>query len=742
LSARRAISYCRLCEAGCGVLVDVDASGAPVRISPDRDHPVTRGFLCTKGHALAELVTDPARVRAPLRRSSGSPVGAFRPASWEDSLDDIAARIAAIVRSSGPDAVAVYQGNPTAFSWAAAVSTTALARVIGTGRLYTASSIDCAERFVVADLCYGHPLLVTIPDLSRTRLALLLGANPVVSTWAQLTSIPRWRDDVAALRRAGGAFVVVDPRRTETADLADEHLAIRPGADLDLLLALVRVILDEGRERQDFLERHTSGLGAARAAIAGYTVERAAERTGIEAATIARLARRFASEPASFAAGHSGITMNPRGSLAEWAILLLNAVCGRIDAPGGLLFHPGIVDLVSLGDLLLDRDAPPPDGVSPPTRKILDDLPCAGLAGAIERGSVRALLLVAGNPAVTFPDSSRVRRALERLDLLVAIDPYRNESSDRAHYLLPPPSMLEREDCVLLSSSFLATPYAQWTPAIVAPPEGVRDEWWISRELARRLRRLPSREPRAAARRRLRMVAARAFARLLLALGPRSTLAALLALRGSVSLPQLRRSPHGRLLEELRAGELLPRLRTHDRRIALAPPPILELLSRDDSLRPVSDPAYPFTLLSRRRRGGMNSWLNHLGCARGADATPTAEIHPDDAASLRIAEGSWMRIESRRGAFEATARRSRRVSRGVLSVSHSVATREPGRSRAAFNEVVDGDDVEPLTGLPRFNGTAVRVSAASPAQASLLEKSVYPAAPPWTAAGVHHDRRP
>ncbi len=709
-----AISYCRLCEAGCGVLVHRDAAGVATRVEPDREHVVTRGFFCTKGHALAELVRDPKRLVEPVRRAPDAAPGAFERTTWSEATEAVAGGLARIARESGPDAIAIYQGNPTAFSWAAAVSTAALARVLGTGRFHTASSIDCAERFLVADLCYGHPLLVTIPDVRASRYVLLLGANPAVSTWAQLTSIPRWHEVVANMRRAGGKLVVVDPRRTETAAGADEHLSLRPGSDLDLLLALVRVVVDEGLADARFLERHARGLDAALRATADYDVARAAERTGLDAETIRRVAGEFARAPASVAVGHSGLTMTPRGGLAEWALVLLNAVCGRVDAPGGLLLNPGLLDLVRHGDLLLDRHAPLPAGVRPPARRILDDLPCAGLARSIEEGHVRALVVVAGNPAVTFPNASRLRRALGKLDLLVALDPYVNETTRLAHWVLPPPSMLEREDCVLLNSPFLETPYAQWTDRVSTPPPGVRDEWQVCRDLARRLPRLPSREPGAPWRRRLRLATGRWLGRILLATPPRLALAAMLALSGQVSLRAIRRHPRGLLLPPLRPGALRKRLRTHDRRIDLAPAAILDLLASDDRLRDATDREHPLRLISRRRRGAMNSWLNHLPSARRVDPDPLVEMHPGDARDAGLRDGETVRVANARGGFEGILRLSERMARGVVSAPHSFPSllRDATADRGHFNDLVDDEDVEPLTGMPRFNGTAVSVARA------------------------------
>lgn len=707
---REALSWCRLCEAGCGVRVEVDDRGIATSVSPDREHVVTRGFFCIKGHALVELLEDPRRIVQSMVRLPGAAPGAFVPLDYNAAIDQIAGKIINIARESGPDSIAFYHGNPAAFSWAAAVSNASLARIIGSGRFYTAGTIDCAERFALAEHCYGHPLLVTIPDIQHAKFILLLGANPAVSTWAQLTSAPRWREDVASMRRAGGAFVVVDPRRTETAALADRYIPIRPSTDADLLLAMVRIITDRKLEHRAFLQKHTRGFEAALATLAPYTLERASLRTGIPAGDIVRLAVEFATAPSGFAVGHSGLTMQSRGSLAEWAVILLNAACGRIDAPGGLLFNPGLLNLTKLGDRLLDRGAPLPAGEPPGTRRILDDLPCAGLAPAIESGRVRALISLAGNPAVTFPNAPRIARAMQKLELYAAIDPYINESTQYAHYLLPPTSMLEREDCVLLNSSFLTIPYTQWTPPVSTPPPGVRTEWWISHEIARRIPALPFREPGASLFRKLHFLRQRWMSRWILRLGPRRALQLMLLLYGEVGLATIRKHPHGLLLKRVAPGELLKRLRTPSGVIELFPQALHGLARHDeDHMSRLESSDGRFYLISTRRKGGMNTWLNHLASARRVDSSPTVSIHPADAATLNITDGRTVMITNETGSFEALASLSDNMARGVVAATHGFPVES---LRGHFNHVTSDRDLDPLTGMPAFNGTRVSVRAA------------------------------
>ncbi|MFN0205517.1 MAG: molybdopterin-dependent oxidoreductase [Planctomycetota bacterium] len=701
------LTYCRLCEAGCGAIVTLDALGKPLSVEPDRDHVVTKGFFCTKGSALVELVNDPARLVEPMERSSKSKPGLFIKSDWNRALDEIATKITNIAREHGPDAIAFYQGNPVAFSWSAAVSTAALARVIGTGRFYTAGTIDCAQRFVLSDLCYGHPLLVTIPDLDNTQFALLLGGNPAVSTWAHLTSIPRWRESVAALKKRGGKFVVIDPRRTETADAADLYLTIRPGSDADLLLAMVNVILSEGLSNERFLSEKTYQIEEARRAIREYTVPRAAARTGIAETVISNLARDFARAESSFAAGHSGLTMQSRGSLAEWAVILLNSVCGRVDARGGLLFNPGILDLTKLGDHLLDRKAPLPGGVHPPARRILDDIPCTGLPDAIEQGRVRTLVVVAGNPVISFPNGRRFEQLFKKLDLFVALDPYMNETTRHAHYILPPPSMIERSDCVILNSSFLTKPYVQYTDAVCAAPSEVRSEWWFAREIAKRLPALPLREPNATFLRKLHLLRHRYTSRFTLALGERNVLKLMLRVFGKISLRKLQQNPHGLALGQLSPGELIKRLRTPNRKIQLFPPEIEICLSADATDPTLQiDGAFPLSLITRRRRGGMNSWLNRLHSSQAVDSHAVIEISAGDAEIYQIKSGESVAIESRSGSFVATANISDRVPRGIVTAPHSFVSE---LDHSHFNDAVGGERTDPLTGMPAFNGTKVRI---------------------------------
>ncbi|MBI3817109.1 MAG: molybdopterin-dependent oxidoreductase [Planctomycetes bacterium] len=706
-SDAHAVSYCRLCEAGCGVRVTFDEKGAPAAVEPDPEHIVTKGFFCTKGKALAELVNDPRRVRAPLFRAVGSPIGKFNETTWKHVFEGIAGDVRRIVNESGPDAVAFYHGNPTAFSWATSVACAALARRIGTSRSFTAGSIDCAERFVLADICYGHPLHVTIPDLQNSHFALLLGGNPAVSTWAQLTSIPRWREEIVALRARGGRFVVVDPRRTETADAADLHISIAPGTDADLLLGMINIIFREGLENKEFLARRAAGLDEARRAIVSYTSQRASDRCGVAEEVIKNLARDFARAPSGFAAGHSGLTMQSRGSLAEWAVILLNTACGRIDTKGGLLFNPGVVDLARLSTSMLDRRAPMPAGTPPGTRRILDDLPCAGLAPAIESGNVRALFIIAGNPLVTFPNPERLARALSKVELIVSIDPYINETSSRSHFILPPPSMLEREDCVLLNSMFLTRPYAQWTPALCPPPHRVRSEWEIAQGISSRLGGLPFSKDKISISRKLFLLKNRWIARALLAFGEKRTLETMLFLFGKVKLSKMKRLRHGVAMKSLKPGQLTKRLRTPGRRIRLFNDEIARLFEVE-ARRGLDLPnaRFPLILISRRRRGGMNSWMNHLPSSIAIDTAPEIEISAADAERYNLTNASRARIESAQGSFVGIINISPRARAGVISATHSFRL---GNESSHFNHAVSDTELDVLTGMPGFNRTFVSI---------------------------------
>jgi len=560
---------------------------------------------------------------------------------------------------------------------------------------------------------FGHQALLPVPDLDRVQHLVVLGANPVVSN-GSVMSAPDMPRRLQELRARGGRLVVIDPRRTETAELADQHHFIRPGTDALLLAAMLHTVFAEGLARPGRLGGFSDGWEEVRALAARFAPERVAARVGIAADAIRALARELAASPAGVLYGRIGVSLQPHGALACWLINVINVTTGNLDRPGGAMFAK-----------------PPVDGVAVATRlglagryakyrsrvrglpEFAGELPIATLAEEIETpgpGRLRGLVTFAGNPVLSAPNGARIERALPGLDLLVAIDIYRNETTRHAHYILPPVGPLERDHFDVVLSMFTVRNVARYSEPLFVPPPDGRHDWQIMLELAARVR----------ARRgllgRLRGAVERAA---LGRLGPTGIIDLALRLgpyRG-LSLDKLRRHPHG-----IDLGPLVPMLpgRLHNaaRRIQLAPAPLVADAARLDALLAEPLASGHLSLIGRRQLRSNNSWMhNSLRLVKGPERC-TLLMHPVDAGARGLAAGQKVRVTSRAGSLEAPLEVSDEVMPGVVSLPHgwghardgvalSVARAHPGVS---LNDITDELRVDPLAGTAAVSGVPVTVA--------------------------------
>src|SRR3954449_3938471 len=472
MPAEERFTFCRICEAHCGLVATVDG-GRLERLRPDPQHPLSHGYACPKGIAMTEVQNAPDRVLHPLRR--GERVG------WNEALGEIGARLRDVRERHGSDAIGWYMGNPGGSSYSHTLWSKGFVDALGSPHYYTAGSQDVNNRFAARALMYACPLRVPIPDLERTSFLLMVGANPFVSNGSVL-SAPRVRDRLRAIVARGGRVVVVDPRRTETAR-AFEHLPVRPDTDAWLLLSLLHVV---GR---------ASPLGPL---AAPFSPEATAERTGIPAERCRALARDLAAAPSAAIYGRTGSCLGRFGTLVAFLLDALAAVTGNLDRAGGNLFAKPAVDI--------ERVAAPFGLASYGRRRsrvggfpdVLGQMPAGVMADEIEtagRGQLRALIVSAGNPLVSVPDPKRLRAAFGKLDLLVSIDLLVNEPGRHAAFVLPATTWLEREDVPVAFLPFFIRPFVQWTDAVVDPPGEARQEWQVVEALARELGIVPASVP-------------------------------------------------------------------------------------------------------------------------------------------------------------------------------------------------------------------------------------------------------
>ena len=712
-------TFCRICEVHCGLVVDVEGSPGVgdgervVKVRPDREHPVTKGYCCVKGLGLGALHHDEDRVETPLKRVDGELV----PITWEQANREIGARVRALVEEHGPRAVGMYQGNPTFFSLAGTLMSAGFVEALGSPNVFASHSIDVNTKFHVATEMYGLSLVQPVPDLEHVQMFLCLGSNPLVSQM----SVVQVADAAGVLRRIeerGGRVVVVDPRRTETARRVGEHVAIRPGTDAYLLAAMLHVVTREVGVDLAPARAVARGVDDFVAAGAPWTPERAERVTGVPAGTIRELATAYAAADGAALYCSTGVNMGPFGSICTWLVQGLNLLTGNLDRRGGLLVPRGAFDTLRLAGLAgLGRfdEHRTTDGR---WHRVAGAFPVAALADEITTehpDRIRALFVTSGNPVHSVP-GGRLAAALERLDLVVSIDLYRNETAAHADYVLPATDMLERSDFPASHQSLQVVPHAQWTPPVVAPLSERRTEWQIFSDLALasgarpwgttpahllpRLNRLLARLPRSPQ------------------VGFDQLLAVLLRWGRRTTLGELRRRPEGVLLPPTEPGSFLGhRVATPDGLVDLAPADLVADLERLAASE--ADLARPgvLRLVGRRDRRSHNSWMHNNPYIEQPDGN-TALLHPLDAGERGIGDGDEVEVRGAAGAVRLPVRLTTDVARGVVVVPHGWGHRTSGASRARaragvnVNEVVPGGaaHTEPVSGQAVMLAHEVEVS--------------------------------
>ncbi len=716
MATEERVTFCRICEPLCGLVATVQ-DGELVRLRPDRDHPLSRGFACPKGIAMADVQNDPDRVTHPLRRR---PDGSFERVSWPEALDDIGTRLRTIIDRDGGGAVGWYLGNPSAFSYSHLLWSKGFMDAIGSPHHYGAGSQDVNNRFVASKLLYGSPVVVPIPDLPRTDLLLIVGANPLVSHGSVLTA-PRIRESLQGIIARGGRVIVVDPRRSETA-AAFEHLPIRPNGDAWLLLALLQVIFAEELADESAISTQARGVGRLRDLVRGFSPEAAEPFTGIAPESVGALARDLAGSPRAAVYGRTGSCLGTHGTLVSFLLDALNLVTGNLDRAGGSIFGSGPIEIEQLlhriGGDTYDTFRSRIGGFP----EVLGQLPATLMASEITtpgKGQIRALFVSSGNPVLSVPGGEELERALSELELMVAIDLYVTDTSRYADYVLPATTFLEREDIPLAFFTFMERPFVQWTDAVVAPRGEARQEWEIIEEISRRIGVTPGAVAplRAIGRLGIRLSPMRLLD-LVLRAGPKGDLFGLR--RGGLSVASLRRKPRGVVIDEHHpVGVLRKKVFHRDGRVHLDPQEIVrEVISLQQIEQPQGE--FPLRLIGLRELRSHNSWMHNVEKLMAGGRVHAARIHPRDAAEARIDDGAACRIVSEFGAIELPARITDEVMPGTVAVPHGWGHRGGWRRAAAagganVNLLASSspDHLERLAGMAFLNGIPVRVEAVS-----------------------------
>ena len=742
MASTLAYRTCPLCEAMCGLEIEV-VDGRPETVRGDRADVFSGGYLCPKGASIGKLYEDPDRLRTPMVRDADG----WHEATWDEAFAVIEARLPPLLEQHGRDAIAVYLGNPSVHDHSLSLALAPFLRALGTRYRFTASTLDQLPKQVASGLMFGSAASVAIPDIDHTDYFLVLGANPMVSNGSMFTAadLP---GRLRRLRDRGGRLVVVDPRRTRTADAADEHLAIRPGTDAFLLAAIAYALFDEGLVRLRDAKAHVVGLEEVRAAVAEFVPEKVADACGIEAATIRRIARELVAAPSAVVYGRIGTTTTEFGTTASWLIDVLNTLTGNLDRRGGVMFtKPAAGSPNTQGPPGVGRGIRIPGSKRTRVRGLpsaLGEMPTAALAEEIDTPAedgtrVRALVTVAGNPALSSPNAARLERALESLDFMVSLDVYLNETTRHADVILPAPSTLTRTHYDISFTALACRNVARFSPPSLPAAEGERPQSQtllrlaavaigngmsaetlddlVAAELARQLVADP--QSRVAGRASEELLAAAEPLRLedrlldmMLRAGPYGD--GLGSFPDGLNLRMLEGHPHG-----IDLGRLQPRLpevlRTPSGRVELAPAQLLADVPR--LVEALRRPSNGLRLVGRRDLRSNNSWMHNIEPMVKGRNRCTLQVNPADADRLGLVHGAPVLVQSAVGSVEVEAEVTDAIREGVVSLPHGWGHDRPdtrigiARAHAGVNSNLLTDEVpiDPLSGTAVLNGILVTV---------------------------------
>jgi len=745
VQTRTAYRTCPLCEATCGLELTLDGREL-LRVRGDKEDVFSHGYICPKAVALVDLERDPDVIRTPLVREGDR----FREASWDEAFELLDAGLRPVIDAQGPNAVAVYLGNPNVHNMAGLLYNRVLLLALGTSNLYTATSVDQMPKQVSSAYMFGTGLSVAVPDVDRTDHMVILGANPLASNGSLFTA-PDLPGRLRAVRKRGGKLVVIDPRRTQTADVADEHHFIVPGTDAHLLFAIVHTLFVEGLVAPGRLAEHTVGIDLVRTLAEPFTPEAVSPVCGIASSEIQRMAREIAAAPRAAIYGRIGTCTQEFGTLASWLVDVVNVLTGNLDREGGAMFPtpaagspntsgtPGVGRGAHFGRRRSRTHDFPEHFGEFPVAHLADEILTPG------DGQVRALITIAGNPAASTPDAGRLARALDDLDFMVAVDIYLNQTTRHADVVLPGQSTLTRGHYDVAFAALACRNVANYSPPSLDLADGEMNEWEVLLRLAAicagqgahaNIESLDELAARQVLDRGLKSPATpakgieedAAWKMLAGRRGPERMLDIMLRTGpfgdgfgvrpDGLSLEMLERNPHG-----VDLGPMVPRipevLRTPSGKIELAPQPIVddvERLRASLSRRRNGE----LVLVGRRQLRSNNSWMHNLPTLAGGSNRCTVHVHPDDAARLGIEAGKHAQVTSSAGSVEVEVEVTDSVMPGVISIPHGwgldgdgvrarVGAADPGVNS---NVLAPSDLIDPLSGNAVLNGIPVTLAPA------------------------------
>ena len=729
---------CPTCEASCGLVLDVDESSKQIlSIKGDPDDHRSKGYVCAKSQAFHYVYEDPERLRRPVKKVNG----AWQEIEWEQALAEITEKLSAIRNNHGKDAVAMYYGNPNGHNFSTMVYTQLFTQMLNTERFFSAGAVDQQPKNLSSELLYGNAWVFPIPDIQRSDFFVCMGGNPLVSQ-GSLMSAPNAEQQLSDIRERGGKVVVIDPRRTETANIANQHIFIKPGTDAYFLFAWANILFAENKIKLGRLTDIVDGLETVKALAEQFTPENTAAITGVSAAQLRALAEDFANARAPVVYGRIGLCTQEFGTIASWLVDVINLLNGRLDEPGGAMFPQAATELPPpptpvVNELGRDRfktrvrNFPEYMGMMPASF-MAEELAYDG------DDKARALITVAGNPVLSVPNGEAIREAAEKLELIVALDFYINETTSLADYILPSTSQLEHSNYDFLFQTTAVRNFARYSPTVFKPDNDALHQYEIMTELVARINGMQAVDLHAMMIEGLagQIASSPRFAHL--------TAEQIKSVCDAHSGPDklldmmLRAGPHGDQFTDgeglnlnkvkaaehgLDLGPLKPRLpdilQTKDKRLNIAPPLIIDDVSRLQKAAATANDG--LRLIGRRHIRDMNSWLHNINqYVRGKNRC-TLLVNPEDANRLGLKNGGNARVKGagREATVEVSVSDS--IMPGVVSLPHGFGHRykDTGQSTAreklpgvSCNDLIDWTVLDEPSGTSVVNGAKIEVSAA------------------------------
>ena len=639
-------TFCRICEPCCGFVAELE-NGRIVRYYAEREHPISKGYSCVKGRQMPGIQHHPKRIKFPLKRRNGE----FERISWEQAIEEIGSKLVELKDNYGPHSIGAYIGNVLAFSYSAVLYCGAFMKFIGTRNMYGTGSQDCNNKFAHSLRFYGSPLTIVSPDFDAVDCLLAFGTNPLAAHFT-FANFPNPLARLKEMEKRGCKIAWINPRRIEAAKAAGEHYFIRPNTDHYLVFGMINYVLENGLEDKEFIRTYSKGIDRLRGVARefGSDLDRIEGITGVPKEHVIRLTNDFleASKKGGAAAyGRLGTDRGPFGTLSAWAIDTLNFITGNIDKRGNY-YSPGFLNIAASSQMESVASGEQPKsrigGFSP----VMGSLPAATMADEIltpGEGQIKAMIVLAGDPLVSCPNTRKLEKALRDLELLVSLDIFMNDTGTIANYILPTTTFLEREEFSFFTSCFNSMTFVHYSPAVVARDGEQKDEWEIFNLLGQKVG-IPT-----------------------LGEQPLEVLRMLFPGKDEQQkLEQLLKSEKGIFLNDKKKvpfNTLLPDGIKHpDRLIPLVPDDYLPEFQKLRRWAISRDEDYPFSMISGRQVETINSWLHASG------GTNYCYMNPEDAKQLGIEDSEVVRVSTRIGHIDIPAKLTHDLMRGVVWIPH------------------------------------------------------------------------